>query len=364
MKKLLKRFWVFIPLLLAAAMFLLLPYFPSFTEYVCSRGLFKIVTYPLGFVTSLIPISLTELAVVLAVPALIFVIVLLIVKLKKSKMRKKTLLRAGKIFCGTLSFVCLTYMICHGANFYRYPLEKNMELDTSQKTVEQLYKVCTELAKGAAAARAELGTPDDELYTFSESIYTELTRTSSGYDKISEEYGFLKTTVFRQKPVMLSEAWAYTGIVGMYFPFFAECNINTAQPDYAIPFTASHESAHSRGIAFENECNFLAFLSCINSEYPEFRYSGYMEAFKFCSNELYDADRELWNQAQQYCTDGMWLDFIGMNEYIDDHEGEISEVSGEVNDTFITVQGVPEGSLSYSRMTELVLAYYQKLGII
>lgn len=364
MKKFLKRFWVFIPLILAAAMFFLLPYFPGFTEYVCSRGLFKIVTYPLGFITSLIPVSLTELAVVLALPVLVFVIVLLIVKLRKSKARKKTLLHAGKIFCGTLSIACLMYMICHGANFYRYPLEKNMELDTSQKDVDQLYAVCVELAKGAAAARAELGTPDDELYTFSESIYTELTRTSSGYDKITEEYGFLKTSIFRQKPVMLSGAWSYTGIVGMYFPFFAECNINTAQPDYAIPFTASHESAHSRGIAFENECNFLAFLSCINSEYPEFRYSGYMEAYKFCANELLAADSDLWHQAQQYCTDGMRLDFLGMNQYIDDHEGEISEVSGEVNDTFITIQGVPEGSLSYNRMTELVLAYYQKLGII
>ncbi|MDE7229367.1 MAG: DUF3810 domain-containing protein [Oscillospiraceae bacterium] len=364
MKKFLKRFWVFIPLILAAAMFFLLPYFPGFTEYVCSRGLFKIVTYPLGFITSLIPISLTELAVVLALPVLIFVIVLLIVKLRKSKARKKTLLGAGKIFCGTLSIACLIYMICHGANFYRYPLEKNMDLDTSQKDVDQLYAVCVELAKGAAAARAELETPDDELYKFSESIYTELMRTSSGYDKITEEYGFLKTSIFRQKPVMLSGAWSYTGIVGMYFPFFAECNINTAQPDYAIPFTAAHESAHSRGIAFENECNFLAFLSCINSEYPEFRYSGYMEAYKFCANELLAADPDLWGKAQQYCTNGMRLDFLGMNEYIDDHKGEISEVSGEVNDTFITIQGVPEGSLSYNRMTELVLAYYQKLGII
>lgn len=66
MKKFLKKFWVFIPLILAAAMYFLLPRFPGFTEYVCSRGLFKIVTYPVGLITSLIPISLTELSLVLA----------------------------------------------------------------------------------------------------------------------------------------------------------------------------------------------------------------------------------------------------------------------------------------------------------
>lgn len=349
---------MFIPLILAAAMRFLLPLFPGFTEYVCSRGLFKIVTYPVGFITSLIPISLTELAVVLALPILIFLIVLLTVRMKKSKARPKTLLGAGKIFCGTLSIACLMYMICHGANYYRYPLEKIMDLDMSQKNDNDLYNACVILAKGAAQARAELNVSDDEAFAFSESIYTELTRTSSGYDNITDEYPFLKTVIFRQKPVMLSEAWSYTGIVGMYFPFFAECNINTSQPDYAIPFTASHESAHSRGIAFENECNFLAFLSCINSEYPEFRYSGYMEAFTYCSNELYGADHSLWEQTQQYVTPGMWRDFAAMNEYIDAHKGEVEEVSTTVNDTFISSQGVPDGVKSYNRVTELILAYY------
>ena len=365
MKKFLKRFWVFIPLILAAAMFFLLPYFPGFTEYVCSRGLFKIVTYPLGFITSLIPISLTELAVVLAFPAFVFVVVFLIIKVKKSKQRGKTLLYAGKVFCGTLSFACLMYMICHGANYYRYPLEVNMGFETTGEaqtpSSEDLYEVCIILSEGAAAARAELGLAEDEVYTFSESIYTELLRTNNGYDKLAEEYPFLKNTVLRQKPVMLSKAWSYTGIVGMYFPFFAECNVNTEQPDYAIPFTAAHESAHSRGIAFENECNFLAFLSCINSDYPEFRYSGYMEALKYCSNELLSADFDLWVQwksSQQSVTQGMQQDYTGMNEYIDDHEGEVNEVSGKVNDTFITVQGVPEGARSYNRVTELIMKYY------
>lgn len=360
MKKFIKKFWVFIPLVIAAAMFFLLPYFPAFTEYVCSRGLFKIVTVPLGFLSSLVPISLTELLVVLALPLLIFVIVLLIVKLKKSKSRGKTLLKAGKIAVAVVSCSALMYMICHGANYYRYPIEQVMELDTSKKTAEDLYNACIRLAQGAAQARAELGISEDECYKFSTSYFEELTRTGSGYKALEKEYPFLWTSAFRQKPVMLSEQWSYTGIVGMYFPFFAESNVNIAQPDYAIPYTAAHESAHARGIAFENECNFLAFLSCINSEYPEFRYSGYMEAFKYCSNDLYAYDKVLWAETRQYCTKGMILDFSEYNEYVDNHRGKVMETAGEVNDSFITVQGVPDGSLSYNRVTELILAYYQK----
>lgn len=358
MKKVLKATWIFIPLILAAAMYFLLPCFPDFTEYVISRGLFKIVTVPVGFITSLIPISLTELLVVLALPLLIFLIVLLVIKLKKSKDKKKTALKAARGVCTTLSFACLMYMICHGANYYRYPVEQMMSLDTSQKTPEQLLSVCEILAQGAVDAREDLGLAEDESYSFKESDFAELTRGGNGYEKLYDEYPFLWTSIGRQKPVMLSEPWSYTGITGMYFPFFAECNVNVAQADYAIPFTAAHESAHSRGIAFEDECNFLAFLSCINSDYAEYRYSGYMTAFAYCSNALFAYDMDMWQQAHSKLTEGMYKDFNAQNEYIDAHEGEVMEVSETINDSFIKSQGVPEGTLSYDKVTELILAYY------
>lgn len=358
MKKFIKRFWIFLPLILAAAMYFLLPHCPWFTEYVISRGLFKIVTIPVGFVTSLIPFSLTELLVVLAVPIIAFLVILLIVKLKKSTDKEKTAVRAARGVIAVISCACLMYMICHGANYYRYPLEKLMGYKMEEHSPEELRDVCVILAKGAAEARSELGISDSEQFSFSESIFTELSRTNSGYKALVKEYPFLFSSVLRQKPVILSEAWSYTGIVGMYFPFFVENNVNTAQPDYEIPYTAAHENAHSRGIALENECNFLAFLSCINSEYPEFRYSGYMEALKLCSNELLSADFDLWLETRQYLTEGMLMDFNMLNQYIDDHAGEVMDVSHEVNDTFITVQGVEDGAVSYDRATELILAYY------
>ena len=361
MKKVLKAVWIFIPLVLAAVIYFVLPYFPDVAEYVFARGLFKVFTVPVGFLTSIIPISLTELLAVLALPLAVFLIVLFCVKLKKSENRKRTAVKAARGVCAAVSFALFFYMIGHGANFYRYPLAKLMELDTSQKTPEHLLAVCEELARGAAAAREGLPTDENGCVVFDESIFEELTRTGSGYDALTEEYPFLGTGTWRQKPVMLSEPWSYTLIVGMYFPFFAECNINTAQPDFAIPNTAAHESAHSRGIAREDECNFLAFLSCINSEYAEFRYSGYMEAYKHCSNALYRYDKELWAQANALLTDGMRADFAAENDYIDRHKGKVQQAAGAVNDKFIKVQGVESGELSYNEVTSLILAYYDKI---
>ena len=369
MKKFLKNFWFLIPLILSALMYFLLPFFPEFTEYAVSRGLFRVITVPLGFITSLIPISLTELAAVLALPAVIFLIVMFIVKMKKSENRGKTALKAGRGICIFLSLVCFMYMGCHGANFYRVPLEKTMNLDTSQKSPEQLLKVCKILARNAAQAEREISRDENGLMKLPKSDFDELTRAGNGYEKLAVDYPFLWTAVWRQKPVLLSEQWSYTGISGMYFPFFAECNVNIAQPDYLIPFTAAHESAHSRGIALENECNFLAFLSCINSDYPEYRYSGYMAALTYCSNALFAYDTEMWEEVGELETEGMIADFAANNEYIYNHEGHDNEVietihnvSQAANDAFIQAQGVPDGALSYDRVTELILAYYSDKG--
>ncbi len=83
------------------------------------------------------------------------------------------------------------------------------------------------------------------------------------------------------KPVQLSHWWSYTGITGMYFPFFAEANVNIDVPDSGIPATAAHELAHTRGFAREDECNFLAYLACIHHSSGDVRYSGYLSAYIF-----------------------------------------------------------------------------------
>lgn len=368
-----KKFWFFIPLAAALLMFLFLPLMPEVTEYVFSRGLFKIVTVPIGAITSFFPFSFTELAVILAFPVIALIVFIIIRKIRNREEnpdKRKILIKAGKTLCGFVSFACLMYMICHGANFYRLPLEKTMNLDTSQKDAEFLLDVCKTLVSEAKAASETLEQNEDKTTKLSESVANELKRTSNGYDKLVAEYPFLWTSVNKQKPVLLSEPWSYTHITGMYFPFFAECNVNIAQPAYLIPSTAAHESAHSRGIAFENECNFLAFLSCINSDYAEFRYSGYMLAFTYCSNALFGYDIEMWAEADGLLDERMRADFSANNEYIYNHSSHntgtivdevvetVNEVSETVNDTFIKVQGVKDGVLSYDRVTELILAYY------
>ena len=176
-----KMTWIFYPLVLAVLMYLLLPFFPDFTEYVVSRVLFKIVTVPLGFVTSLLPFSFTELLVITALPLVVTAVVLFVMRMKKTDSKKRTAIKAARCVAGFLSFAALMYMLCHGANYYRRTASELMELDTSPKSAEQLTELCMYLGEKAAQARSEI-TDSSAEYVFSEDMFTELSRAGNGYD--------------------------------------------------------------------------------------------------------------------------------------------------------------------------------------
>ncbi|MDD4413906.1 MAG: DUF3810 domain-containing protein, partial [Oscillospiraceae bacterium] len=220
-----------------------------------------------------------------------------------------------------------------------------------------------DLAKSASSERATLKEDENGNTVLSNGLLKTLAQAGDGYKILHNRYPFLWGSVNRTKPAQLSYKWSYTGISGMYFPFFVEANVNIDQPDSAIPATSAHELAHTRGFAREDECNFFACLSCFVNPSPDYRYSGYLMAYIFCSNALYSYDADMWAETRTYCTDGVIRDIEARTEYWDSFKGEVQKISNRVNDNFIQSQGVDDGVLSYDRVVRLLLAYYEKEGL-
>lgn len=344
---------------LALLLYWILPHFPQFTERVFSRGLFRVISVPLGFITSILPFSLTEVLAVAALPLLIAGIVLLVRRLKRAASRRRVMLTLLQRTAWVVSVLFAVYMVMHGLNFYRLPVSELAGLDTSQKDAGFLQAVCRDLAEKASAERAKLAEDEDGLIDPQRSVSDILRQADEGFRAAQEDYPFLWGSVWRAKPVQLSHWWSYTGITGMYFPFLSEANVNIDVPVFSIPATASHELAHTRGFAREDECNFLAYLTCLYQDDPLFRYSGYITAYLYCENALYDYDEEMWRETRDACSEAMLRDLREHNRYWEQFEGEVQQVSTQVNNAFITIQGDEDGVLSYDRCVELILAYYQ-----
>lgn len=356
--------WIFclIPAVLAALMYFVLPYFPEFTEYVMVRGVFRAVAFPVEWLVAFVPFSLTEAVVVLCVPAILTLIGVWIFRMIKRGHTKKTFERGIRFAAWCVSLALLIFMVMDGAAFSRIDAATLLELPDRKYNTQQLYAVTCELASKASSAREKLNEDKNGITVLSVSKRELLKLADDCYKSINKEYPFLKVSTHRVKPVMLSHYWSYTGFTGVYCPWIGEASVNVDVPDYELGHTAAHEIAHTMGFAKENECNFLSFLACVSSGQPDYVYSGYQQTFVYFSNALYKADRNLWKKAYANCSEGLIRDLRHSNEYWKAFEGEVQQASQDFNDSFIKVNGVESGVLSYNKMVELTLRYYDKQG--
>jgi len=396
MKFRLKHFLFLLPALVAAAIILILPHFPNIAEYIFSRGIFRAIATPLGWLVSVLPFSLTELAVVAAFPVCVALLVMLIIRMRRAAKRRQgvesppaqaktgrgnrravkpahtpgqILARAGRGVGWALSSALLMYMLMHGANFDRQPVSQLMNLPTATSTPQQLEAICIDLADRASAARAALEEDSEGRMKFSQSTGATLRQANEGYRALGSKYPFLWGAAWRAKPVVLSHLWSYTGITGMYDPLLAEANVNVDQPDCDIPFTAAHELAHTRGFAREEEANFFAYLTCINNSSADARYSGLLNAYEYCYGALHQYDPALADAAAAHCSDAMNRDMAGQGAYWAQFSGGVQQAAANINNAFISSQNVGgngvaagTGTLSYDGVVRLIVGYYEVYG--
>ncbi len=176
--------------------------------------------------------------------------------------------------------------------------------------------------------------------------------------KASEKYSFIAPLRSRFKDVMLSEPMTYTHISGVYSYFTGEANININFPDYTIPFTAAHEMAHQRGIAREEEANFVAYLICMESDDNYIRYSAYVSLLEYVQNSLYKADKTAYAELYRSLGEDIIIEYEAYDAFFAAYRKSVaSNVSGTINDTYLKSQGQKAGTMSYSLVVGLAIAY-------
>jgi hypothetical protein len=183
-----------------------------------------------------------------------------------------------------------------------------------------------------------------------------------GYEVFTEKYGVLHNFASRIKPIMLSEPMTYTHISGIYSFMTGEANLNVNFPDFIVASSAAHEMAHQRGVAREEEANFVAFMVCINAEDSFLNYSGYLDVFNSVSGALYSVDAELYGDVISRLDKRVIKDLISYSEFFDKYRDSVaSDVTDSLNDKYLQMNGQEQGSRSYGMVTDLCVAYYKSI---
>lgn len=263
-------------------------------------------------------------------------------------------------FSGVLlgaGFLIFLYVICCGINYRRTSFSEESGIIPIEYSAEELKEICMQLTE-------ELNELSDQVLRNEKGIMVlsvdEGEQAISAMRSLGEEYESLSGYYPRPKKLIVSELLSYQGLSGIYLPFTVEANYNGDMIPYNMPFTACHELSHLRGFMQEDEANFIAFLACIRDENIDFQYSGYMLGWTYCMNALYRMDDESWQEVRGLLDKAIEKDLLANNEFWDHYEGVVSEVSNQMNDLYLKANGESEGVQSYSRIVELIVAYYNK----
>ena len=343
---------LFIIAAFCALLYALFVFFPAFSDFF-NKYISSVFRATLAFLTSWIPFSLAEYMLLLLPLAFIAASIFAIKRYADSW-------RNVGIFClillSIVSYIFSSFTIGFVPAYRGTPLDQKLGLDKKEVSAEELLDTSLILADKINADIDEiLFTP--EGFSAMPYGYEELNdKILDAYDKAVKKYDFIQDLHSKIKPIMLSEPMTYTHISGVYTFFTGEANFNTNYPDYVIPYTVAHEFAHQRGIASEDEANFVAFLVCSESDDAYIRYSAYVNLFEYVASALIAANKNYYAAVYNTLPTELIKEFSAYADFFEKYENSVvGEISGNLNETFIAING----ARSYGMVVDLAVAYYK-----
>jgi len=314
------------------------------------------ISWVLQWLTSLVPFSVAEPILVLAFLTPICLFIRAIVRICRRRMSVGY--GIYRILVGGLAMgltVLAAMSLFWGANYYADGFSERAGIFPEGGTVDDLERVTRIFAEGLSET-AHL-VERDEHGVFAVSIEEIFGSSVYAFAGIEEVFPFLTHRDVRPKPLVSSPIWAMTSYTGFYFPFTGEANINTLAPRSQIPATVLHEFAHQRGIASENEANFIAILAGIKSDDPIFAYSSWMMGYLYLSNALHRAAPDRLREIQEMLPAYVFADFDDIRAYRERRHETVARVMDNLNDTMLRGYGEESGIQSYGEVVDLLIAY-------
>ena len=304
----------------------------------------------------LIPFSVVEWLYVAFILLVLFWLGAVIRRIYKSSEKIHT------AYGGFLSLACLClsvwgfYCIFWGVNYYADGFQEKSGIYAEKVAVDELERVARFFAEGVSACSDDVAR--DETGVFAEAREDIFAYSPHVYDNISREFAFLSNEDRVPKKMAFSRLFSMMNFTGFYTPFTGESNLNVDSPSCLLPANITHELAHQRGIASEQECNFLAIVAATSSDNAAYRYSGYLMGYIHLSNALYRADQERWKEIYAILPELVIADLRYHSAYWSQFEGATATVSKKIYDTTLKGYGQMDGIQSYGTVVDLLVAYY------
>jgi hypothetical protein len=334
---------------------------PEWVESYYSRSFYLNIAHGIAFINKFVWFSVAEILLLLILCGLIAGVIWQLRGLYAGRLKAGQLALANlQILFWVGSIGAMLFLIVWGLNYQRQPLAQSWNLPQRPVTSAELEMIGRTIVSEVnwnyeagstgidPSAPSRLPLNKTELYEVLESSYNDLLpllgRAAGG--------GFGPP-----KPVYLSRLMSRFSVSGIYTPFTGEPNFNTELPDSILPFALAHEMAHQRGYAREDEADFIAFVVCINASHRYVRYSGHLRSIDVLS-VLARLTPQRYNEVVASLGPGPRADIDAANSFWLRHQGNLSQATYRVTDTYLKVNRVNSGMKNYGEVVKLIISYY------
>lgn len=322
-------------------------HFPSETEQIYSRGLYRIIRWLFDKCLSFMPFPLLYLFV--------FMVFWWFFRWIKHFFNKKITLKTrytegGVLLLNFLGLLLFLFNILWGFNYDRMPLHKQLGFEVQNIDLQTLKNELELSAKEAIALREQLPLQNDAV---SESeIRKDVAAVLQSWGQ-PVAVGNIRVRQIKPDGLMFG-----LGISGIYMPFVGESNIDAALHPLEKPFVIAHELAHGYGWTDEATANFVAYMACIRSQNPYTRYAGYVGYYRYVAGNYKRADTEGYQKFRATLPAAFVADLDAINVRLLQYKTWFE--TQKINDTYLKSQGVKEGVQSYSRVVLMVANWRKK----
>jgi hypothetical protein len=326
---------------------------PQWIEQYYSTGIYPYISKFFRFILGWIPFSFGD--------ALGFVLIFLAIRAiyRLIKNRFKNLVSQIIKLIGTLSIIYFCIYAFWGLIYFREPLAKNLGLQQSRYTTEQLVettkKIVSELNKihlqitGNDTIKVDVPYSQKEIYRLA----------PNGYKNLPVIYPQLTYKNRSIKSSLVSLFQSYNGTAGYINPITGEAQINDMIPKTGYPSTTCHEMAHQIGWAAENDANFVGFLASTANDDLYFKYSGYRMAYNYCIDQVYKRDKELAKEIKCIVNKGIYKDYRDSYLHWKQFDNPIEPYFKKGYNTYLKANNQSKGIKSYSYVVDLLIAYFK-----
>lgn len=334
--------------------------------------------------TSALSISVGEIMLILAVGITAFGIGFFIYNLIRKGKYTTGLLKYGRTYAWIVLVVGYVmtlncFILYHATGF----AQKYMVKETGTMVVDMSDTAVVEVdTKGKSAyTKKNLATLRDYLVEQCNTLADQIDRDEQGtavysgdliaesvhaMETMGQQYDRLSGYYVTPKYLKCSEFFSQQYIMGYYFPFSMEANINSVMYITNVAPTVCHELAHTKGFIFENDANMIGYLACIQSDDTFLQYCGYLSVLNYVNNDFYKSvNKSTYKKhvriSDRVADDNVFLtreDWQAVEKTTVVKTSTVKKVSNNFLNTNLKLNGVDEGIQQYNEVVNLLLDYY------